>query len=242
MTELNGLWRLPVDIAAVQGAQVADAGSLLAWQVDLDEPTLDVTVNLLDEDERQRAARFSRPHLSVRYRRAHGALRWLLGRHCGVDGAALRFVVNAHGKPALQPVRDGCPPPAFNLSHSDRYALIAICDQRAVGVDIESLRAIEDLAQWGPSQLSATEREQWQALAPAQRTEGFLRLWTRKEAVLKAHGLGLTVIDAARIDVGFEHDDAPLIIDGRWPISWLGSLPCSGTVVASLALAGHGGG
>jgi len=215
------------------------------WQIDLDEPALDATGALLADDERARAARFVRPLLAERYRRAHGALRWLLGRHCGVDGGGLRFDANAHGKPSLREApgmpRPSAALPHFNLSHSDRHALVAICDDAPVGVDIEALREIRDLDGWAVAQLSERERAQWRALPDADRTTAFLYGWTRKEAALKALGVGLAQVAPAQIDVGLEPLAGPVTLGpAQWRLRWLGPLDCDGAVVASLAVADTG--
>lgn len=237
MTELQGMRRLPFP------------WPVACWQIDLDEPALDATGELLDDEERARAARFVRPGLAIRYRRAHGALRWLLGRHCGADGADLRFETNAHGKPALRPGMNGGAPgsrrspalPQFNLSHSAGHALVAICDDAPVGVDIEALRDIGNLDDWAGTQLSEREKAQWRTLPDADRVAAFLCGWTRKEATLKAMGVGLAQMAPARIDVGLEPLAGPVALEpAGWRLRWLGPLDCEGAVVASLAVVDAG--
>ncbi|MFT3800836.1 MAG: 4'-phosphopantetheinyl transferase superfamily protein [Burkholderiaceae bacterium] len=256
MTESRGMrrlavrWPVPGDALPAHGDRRDDGDARASssrvgcWQIDLDEPALDAMRALLADDEQARAARFARPLLADRYRRAHGALRWLLGRHCGVDGGRLRFGANAHGKPVLREA-PGAPEPAalphFNLSHSDGHALVAICDDAPVGVDIEALRALGDPDDWAWSQLSERERAQWRALPDEHRAAAFLRGWTRKEAALKALGVGLAHMRPAQLDVGLEPLAGPVALGpAGWHLRWLGPLDCDGAVVASLAVADPG--
>jgi 4'-phosphopantetheinyl transferase len=79
----------------------------------------------------------------------------------------------------------------FNLSHSGDFAFLAIGLGRAVGIDLEQLRAIDPVEVAGRffarNEINALER-----LDAQTRIEAFFRCWTRKEAVIKAMGAGLT--------------------------------------------------
>ncbi len=93
-----------------------------------------------------------------------------------------------HGKP-YAPELDGI---EFNLSHSGRHALIAIARDQAIGIDIEAQgrrRSIDDIAE---RFFAPAESQALRALPEESRDAAFLRLWTGKEAVLKALGEGLS--------------------------------------------------
>jgi 4'-phosphopantetheinyl transferase len=79
----------------------------------------------------------------------------------------------------------------FNLSHTQGAALIGVAAGRELGIDIERLRPMEDLEAMARSVMSHEELEQWTTIHPADQELAFYRLWTRKEAYLKAIGLGL---------------------------------------------------
>ena len=129
----------------------------------------------LSDDERERAARMTRPEPWIA---ARVALRTVLGERLGVAPAELTFAASEHGKPELpgSSVR-------FNLAHSGNRALIAVADVE-VGVDVERLerssRAIERT-------LTDGERA---GLGPDRHVE-LMRIWCRKEALAKAIGGGL---------------------------------------------------
>lgn len=138
----------------------------------------------LSEDETARAARFVFEKDQIAYRIGRGRLREILGAATGQAPAALRFSYGDHGKPFLP---GG---PEFNLSHSDGLACLAISD-RVLGVDIEAHREIED----GVAErfFSPTEYAALSALTAEEWIPGFFRCWTRKEAVVKAMGDGLSI-------------------------------------------------
>ena len=145
-------------------------------------------LEVLDDDERARAARFVFDRHRSRFIAAHACLRLLLGQYIGQAPAALRFTAGARGKPRLL---DEGTDVRFNLSHSGDRALIAVSVGIEVGVDIEQARpeALLDLARrfFAPGEVAALE-----ALPMAEQPGAFVRGWTRKEAFIKALGDGLS--------------------------------------------------
>lgn len=143
---------------------------------------------LLDEEERARAARFKVADARRQFVITRGALRLLLARHLGRPAQALRFAQGPHGKPFV--VADRAPPPIeFNVSHSAGRGLIAIA-RAAVGVDIEFLGREADLDLVAKGVLTAAEQAALRRKAGGERALLFYRLWTCKEALIKAIGTG----------------------------------------------------
>src|SRR5262249_16331888 len=97
----------------------------LCW-IDLDADAPDV----LDASERERAARFAREREGRRWAAGRAALRALLGERLGLAPQEVEFAYGPRGKPATAGVR-------FNLSHAGGLALVALCGEREVGVDVE---------------------------------------------------------------------------------------------------------
>ncbi|MBI3278775.1 MAG: 4'-phosphopantetheinyl transferase superfamily protein [Acidobacteria bacterium] len=142
--------------------------------------------HLLSPEETERAARFHFECDRIRYARAHGALRVTLARYTGSDPRALRFRREARGKPVLEDRELH-----FSLSHSLGVALIAVSRLHEVGVDVERIREPALLDRLGARCLAPSELSDWRALPRHARAESFLRVWTRKEALLKGLGRGL---------------------------------------------------
>jgi 4'-phosphopantetheinyl transferase len=111
----------------------------------------------------------------------------LLGAYLGRDAGSVHLVSGEYGRPALAEASTL----DFNWSHSGSRALVALARGTSPGVDIEQLRPRPRawaLAQryFAPDEVAALSQ-----LAPDEREAAFLRLWTAKEAVLKAMGRGL---------------------------------------------------
>ncbi|HYD31063.1 MAG TPA: 4'-phosphopantetheinyl transferase superfamily protein [Azospirillaceae bacterium] len=187
----------------------------------------------LAHDEMARARRFARADLQRRFVVARGRLRAILARYLGADPADLAFAQEEAGKPFLAGGGDL----RFNLSHTGDHAVVAVAWGREVGVDIETRQRFDDLDGLAALVLGSDERQALAAHDAADRSLAFLVAWTRKEALLKATGHGLTV-DPTRVTVGF--DDAPRTVtlppaSGSWTVTGfaagmglVGAVACAG--------------
>jgi 4'-phosphopantetheinyl transferase len=147
---------------------------------------------LLEPSEREHAARFRFPRDRQRFIACHALLRLILASYTGRPPEALRFAYGQFGKPSLAP-KSGGSQLCFNLAHSDGLALYAVARQREVGVDVE--RIFPDVVTGGLVEklFCHSERLAFQALPESARCKAFFDCWTRKEACLKAMGVGLQV-------------------------------------------------
>lgn len=157
---------------------------VLVVAVDLDRTEVELTS--LDEREHAQAERLRGEIQRQRYLTAHGAMRQILGWQIGVAPSRLIIEVDHFGKPML---RDHSM--VFNLSHSGGWALIAMLESGAVGIDLEFGERLGEVDQLAQRVFRATELTAFNALPTPQRSAAFLTAWTRKEAALKALGLGL---------------------------------------------------
>lgn len=190
----------------------APAGELAAavqlWLCDIDRPPAAAAAAVLDDEERTRLARFVFPRDRDRYLASHVFLRAVLARLGDVDPASLRFSKGPHGKPALDPACVPGSAPAFNLSHSAGRALLAIVPGATeVGVDVEHWRPERRFAGIAERNFSAPECEYLSRAGPAGRVAAFYRVWTLKEAYVKARSTGLTLpLHGFRFDFGTRGD------------------------------------
>ncbi len=161
--------------------QVVDIWSITAWR---DHPR---SRSLLTAREHRKAHAFRCPETANRWSYFHSAAREILAAYTGTPASELVFAEEEHGKPYLPADRSLY----FNLSHSLSSALLAVCRFAPVGVDIEHRRALSDMDRLARRCFSTPEYTAYQAAESALREQIFFRLWTRKEAVIKASGLGL---------------------------------------------------
>ncbi len=147
---------------------------------------------ILDDRERARGARFVTARHRVLFVAAHALLRAALTALGGAPPATWQFSADAHGKPSA--FLGALPAPlSFNLSHTEGIAGIAAIARPgwAIGFDLEPLARDVSLAVAGRF-FNRHEVAWLEGLAAPLRRRGFLRLWTLKEAFIKATGKGLT--------------------------------------------------
>ena len=155
---------------------------------------------ILSDEERVRAARFVFPIHAERFTVAHGRMREVLGRVLDSDPASLQFALNAYGKPELTDFDVH-----FSLSHSGDWAALAVA-AFPLGVDIEVIRPVE--RELPERFFSPAECQGLRVLPDPVWSPAFFRCWTRKEAVVKALGLGLS-FPLEDFDVSFLEADPP---------------------------------
>lgn len=140
--------------------------------------------------ELERARGFRSAAIRDRFVACRGALRELVAAYTEQEPAAVRFRRGAHGKPLLVPAGSGSP--EFNVSHAEGLSVIALSCGGPVGVDVERVRPFPDLHLLLDRCFSAAERAALLSLPASRLWPAFFRAWTRKEAVVKALGCGLS--------------------------------------------------
>lgn len=214
------------------------ADEVQLWYASLPQAIPAHLLTLLAPEERARAERFIHAERRQAYLSARIMVRQILAAEMGVDPAELRFTTGAHGKPALKPpdsVR-------FNLSHSAHRIVLAVATTE-VGVDIEEIRPNVNHRALARRFFSPEENRRLADVAPGQRAAAFFATWTRKEALLKAWGVGLSR-SLASFDVSvLPHEPAELLEvrpgpggQGRWSLQHLDAGPCH---AGALAVAGR---
>jgi 4'-phosphopantetheinyl transferase len=210
-----------------------DEVHLWAWALQPVPRGLSAHVEVLDRQEQDRMQRFHFAADSERYAVAHGNLRRILGAYLNLAPEKLCFRNNQFGKPELP----GETSPKFSLSHSKSIALLAVDHAQPLGVDVEDVKPIE--AEVADAHFSATELSDLRGLEGDAWLTGFYRCWTRKEAILKAEGVGLSrALDS--FDVSLLPDKKAVLIATRqrFRYSWrLHDLAPSSVTIGALATA-----
>ncbi len=170
------------------------------WQasLQLSAAELQQLGGLLADSERSKAGSFSSPLARVRFIAVRGLLRQTLAAYLSVDPASLQFATGEHGKPAL--IGGGL---HFNLSHTGNALLIAIGNIADLGVDIEAIKPQRNLNGLAARCFSDREYQAWQQLSADAQIQAFYRLWTKKEAFVKAVGRGIA-LGVERCELGLE--------------------------------------
>jgi len=198
--------------------------SVHVWRVDIatTAPALDAHAGLLTADELFAVQRFAFAADRRRARATRIAARLLASWYLGAPADRVAFGREPRGRPFLPGLADL----DFSLSHSGDLLLFAFSRQARVGIDLEAEREMDDALAiahsfFAPDEVHALESEPSSAVATA-----FLRHWTRKEALLKALGTGLSMpLNEITIPVG---DGACTVstAEGSW--SLLTFVPLSG--------------
>ena len=182
----------PVLAGALRPASdwAADADCIDVWHIDLTRVAAH-RLAALSEVERERVARIEklRSETTVEtFGTSRAALREILAGYVGSQAADLRIGVAAHGRPKLE-AGDGAALD-FNLSHTGGHALLAVCAAARVGVDVETIDRSRDVE--AIAARFFTQAEQHRVLSAPDVSRTFYRMWTCKEAYLKALGTGLS--------------------------------------------------
>jgi len=144
----------------------------------------------LVNSEIERANRFYFAEHQRRFIILRGILRCLLARYSNQAPTNVRFWYNEQGKPYLQSKTQSI---KFNLSHSSELALCAFSLEREIGIDIERLSDRVNYLQIAKRFFSSREQNALRALPDHQKRAAFFACWSRKEAYIKARGLGLSL-------------------------------------------------
>ncbi len=160
------------------------------WQgrLALADETMPKLHAVLDQAERQKAQLLKFPVSRNRFIAVRALLRQTLAGYLEVDPASLRFETGAFGKPHL-----ACGSLQFNLSHTADHLLIAVANFPDVGIDIESIQRRDRLDALATRVFSDRELSLWRQLPPEHQLMSFYRLWTKKEAFVKAVGRGIAL-------------------------------------------------
>ena len=182
-------------------------GDIAVLHVDLisDQGREAEALTWLDGEERARWERFLSPVAQRRYVLCRAALRAILCRQIGCPNESLAFEAARHGKPFV--LVNGQPASiSFNVSHSGNHGLIAVAPKGRLGVDVEERASRRNLENLFEGVFSSREKAELESLEGCQQLHMFFRFWTIKEALVKAHGKGLSMkVAELEIPEGMRH-------------------------------------
>jgi 4'-phosphopantetheinyl transferase len=185
---MSTLWSTPPDPLVLEREEVH------VWRATLDLPAYRVQAleQTLAPDEGTRAQKYHFQKDRIHFIVARGLLRAILARYLDRDATALRFTYNEYGKPALVE-EAGDDSLSFNVSHSHGMALHAITRNWAVGIDLEWINKDIEPEQIAGRFFSPYEIAMLRSVPKELLIQAFFDCWTRKEAYIKARGMGLSL-------------------------------------------------
>jgi 4'-phosphopantetheinyl transferase len=214
---------------------------VFAFALNLSPSRLAAMAQLLSQDESERAERFRLARDRRRYAVGRAQLRMILGWCVGWPASRLEFAYGSHGKPALRG-GNGDERIRFNMSRSHELAVIAVQLDEDLGIDLERIRRFPDALSVAKRFFAAPEHEALRSLPATELDAAFFRYWTRKEAVVKSVGLGLSQpMDAFTLALhpGDSSEEVVIVGDHGAASRWtLPVPPPSEGYVAALATAG----
>ncbi|WP_329521032.1 4'-phosphopantetheinyl transferase family protein [Spirillospora sp. NBC_01491] len=222
---------------------IPDNGAVDVWTVPLElpPPTVSRLRGTLSEEEVERLRRSRSDAERRRFIVAHGALRRILGGYLGEPPEDLRWTRGPHGKPRLAGTDSHL---RFNLSHAGELGLVAVTTRGEVGVDVDLPRSGMPVRSFAARYFPEAEADMVAGAGPSQARAAFLRLWTRKEAVVKA--AGGRVVQGLRLPVATSGSGAASgaivvrdptgTIAGTWSVQ---DLPMPGEYAAAVAVEGR---
>lgn len=138
-----------------------------------------------EQESYQRACQFQKhpPQLASR-----ALLRLLLSHYIPTKAQDIAMIEGEHGKPSLQDY----PWLQYSTSHTKTDIVFAITCHDRLGIDIETLRPTKDYLDLAKRFFSPTEYAYLSTLSEQDGKQAFIKLWTVKEAFVKAVGFGLS--------------------------------------------------
>ncbi len=150
---------------------------------------------VLSSSERSRMAAYRNVDAAARYVITRSLVRGVLSERLGIAPAEVNIRVTDLGKPVVAGNLH------FNVSHSGDLITVAVCRERAVGIDIERRRDVQRAGALISRWLTPTEQHEVKSLHAAgfRESDAFLRVWSAKEARLKALGVGISGSNGAEV-------------------------------------------
>jgi 4'-phosphopantetheinyl transferase len=179
-------------------------------QVSATMPGLAALGQYLLGNEAERAARYRFAEDRARFVIGRALTRTSLGHYLGANPLSFPFAYTKREQPVLMRNENI----SFSITHTGDYVAVALTANARVGIDIEHARSKADLVALSKRILSTKDRRIFTTLPVADSLAAFFRIWTRKEAYLKARGEGISD-GLQKFSVSFSTDEITTVIDER---------------------------
>ncbi len=153
--------------------------------------------SILSEDELKKASGILSEGAKNRFLQARILRRRVISSYGGGRPSEVVFDYGINGKPKIK-TSSSKSDISFNVSHSHNLIVCAVTCKRDLGVDVEHIKPRKNLIQIAERFFSEDEAADLKLIKPDAVTDVFFKIWTRKEAYLKAKGKGLAGIEDAK--------------------------------------------
>jgi len=211
------------------------------FQIRLDQTEAEVFAyrQWLSLAEQERAAKFLSANKTREFTITRGTLKMILAEILDEDISQVSITHEKNGRPCLASNKYDT---RFSVSHSCDRAMIAVTRGREIGIDLEKIRADIDHDKLSRRYFSPAEYAALQLCDESTRLRAFFAVWTRKEAIVKAHGKGIA-LGLNQFDVSVDPDQPPRLLTTRWQYTdmpdWtLLNLDAAPEYFASMAVSG----
>ena len=163
------------------------------WSIDptkLCQQSITFLTSLLTTEESEKLLKYKHKEAQHTALITRSLCRLVLSHYTNCSPAALEFVRNSQGKPALVNNNNDI---RFNLSHNNQLIIMAVCAGDEVGCDIEDPLRKVNIATITKRYFAAQEHKQLSELTGVEQQQQFFRCWTLKEAFVKATGVGISL-------------------------------------------------
>ncbi len=160
----------------------------------------------LSSDELERSSKFKSQKDQEDFIFRHYTLRSILSKYCNCQPGEIKFRYNTYKKPSVSVPQSS--KIKFNMSYSGEIIIVGVCLQNDIGVDIEKVRKINNIKNIAAENFSLQELKLLNS--KFDKTNTFFKIWTRKEAFIKAYGNGIYYpLKSFCVDInssgGYEH-------------------------------------
>ena len=188
---------------------ILDPNTIHLWQARFSQllPRLHDFQHTLSTHEQARAKRFLSDDVRQQFILSRGLLRDVLSRYLDFPPEDLEFNYGQRGKPSLKHDTSL----QFNLSHSGDVVILGVVRDHQIGVDVEHLHHIPEMATMARDHFSQAEQGVLFSLPSEQQQTAFFTCWTRKEAYIKATGDGFSM-PLRDFDVSLRPGQPPCIL------------------------------
>ena len=162
-----------------------------------DNPDLNSSLSYLSENELKRFSQFKNENAKFTFLTSRYFLRKILSQKLSLSPESIIIDIASSGKPYLKDY----PSFFFNISHTKDLILLGFADS-PIGVDVEHINRIVEKDSIIKHFFSEKEQQTFFSQPENQRQLAFIKGWTRKEAILKATGEGIS--EMQKYEVSFE--------------------------------------